>query len=334
METDVATLGNQVAALTLAEPEQKSIEGQAFPLILTPTNGGFPSHLETCNWVRGHKEKIRALLLKYGVILFRDFPVREALHFDEFVKCLDYKPFPYVGGAAPRNVVVGHVFTTNESPPDTLIPYHHEMAQAPKFPTTLFFYCESPAKQGGETPIVPSNYVYRQIKAKEPEFVRELEEKGVRYVRILPEEDDHTSPIGRGWKSTYLTDDPEEAERKCGELGTSFEWLADGSMKTLTKAVPAIKADPRTGKKAWFNSVIAAYRGWKDSRNVPEKAVLMSDGTYMKPEVMDVVERTLDDAAVDFRWQPGDVLMVDNYQALHGRRVFTPPRRILAWLCV
>ena len=34
-------------------------------------------------------------------------------------------PKPYVGGAAVRHVVVGDVFTSNESPPDQSIPFHH-----------------------------------------------------------------------------------------------------------------------------------------------------------------------------------------------------------------
>ena len=34
-------------------------------------------------------------------------------------------------------------------------------------------------------------------------FMRAIEEKGVRYIRVMPKEDDPTSAIGRGWKSTF-----------------------------------------------------------------------------------------------------------------------------------
>jgi hypothetical protein len=34
-------------------------------------------------------------------------------------------------------------------------------------------------------------------------FMRSIEEKGVRYIRVMPKEDDPTSAIGRGWKSTF-----------------------------------------------------------------------------------------------------------------------------------
>ena len=86
--------------------------------------------------------------------------------------------------------------SSNESPPDQPIPFHHEMAQVPKFPSHLFFYCDVEAKEGGETPICLSNVVYEQLSQERPEFVENLRQKGVRYTRILPKEDDSSSAIG------------------------------------------------------------------------------------------------------------------------------------------
>jgi hypothetical protein len=63
------------------------------------------------------------------------------------------------------------------------------MAQVPKFPSNLFFYCDVPSVQGGETPLCLSNAVYERINAERPEFVQKLKDKGVIYTRIMPEED-------------------------------------------------------------------------------------------------------------------------------------------------
>lgn len=68
--------------------------------------------------------------------------------------------------------------------------------------------------QGGETPIVLSHLVYDRMSKEWPEFVQELEEKGLLYNRVLGEGDDPSSPIGRGWQSTFLTKDREEAEKR------------------------------------------------------------------------------------------------------------------------
>lgn len=71
----------------------------------------------------------------------------------------------------------------------------------------MFFFCEVEPKIGGETPIVLSHVIYNKMKQKYPEFVDRLEEHGLIYTRVLGEEDDPSSPIGRGWISTFMTKD-------------------------------------------------------------------------------------------------------------------------------
>lgn len=52
----------------------------------------------------------------------------------------------------------------------------------------------------------------------------------------------------------------------------------------------------------------------------------------MPDAIMEDLEKILDQLAVDVTWEKGDVMLVDNNQALHARRTFTLPRRILASL--
>jgi len=330
-----AQLPNDFAAreLRLEPPHQKVFNDQPFPLILTPNENQLQTTEETQKWLEDSKAVLEDLLLEYGAILFRGFPITTPENFDSFVKAFHYEPLPYVGGAAPRRVITGNVFTANEAPPDQLIPFHHEMAQVPTFPAVLYFYCDLAPSSGGQTPLVLSNEVFKRMAKEEQEFVKELEEKGVVYNRVLPEEDDPASPIGRGWKSTYQTQDKAEAEKKCKELGTSIQWLPDGCLHTRTAVLPAVREYSRAGKKTWFNSIIAAYLGWNDSRNDAKKAVTFPDGTSMPEAAMKTLEGAFEDLAIDFAWQKGDVVMIDNKQVLHGRRSFTPPRRILASLC-
>lgn len=84
----------------------------------------------------------------------------------------------------------------------------------PEFPSKLFFFCEVEPGSGGETPIVLSHIVYERMRDKYPEFVEKLEEHGLIYTRVLGEGDDPSSPIGRGWKSTFLTKDKGIAEER------------------------------------------------------------------------------------------------------------------------
>ena len=201
--------------------EQISLDdGNKFPLVLSPKSDSFKDVAEIASFVTQYREELLDLLLKCGAILFRDFPVPDALAFDAFARAFNWTPLPYIGGAAPRRQVTDIVFTSNESPPSEPIPFHHEMAQVPKFPEHLMFFCEIPSKSGGETPIAYSPMIYERISKALPDFVAKLEEKQVRYTRILPDGDDPQSAIGRGWQSTYQTQDRSRAEEICQQQGT------------------------------------------------------------------------------------------------------------------
>lgn len=216
------------------------------------------------------------------------------------------------------------------------IPFHHEMAQVPVYPSTIFFYCQQPATSGGQTPILPSYAIYDAMKAKHPEFIEKLETVGVVYTRVLPENDDPTSPIGRGWKGTFQTEDRAVAEEKSKDLGVSLEWLPNGDVKSVSGVLSGVKLYPATGKKQFFNSVVAAYNGWKDSRNDNTEAIKFADGEKMDPVIINDAAALMDELCCDWSWEKGDVVMIDNHQVMHARRSFVcengTRRRIFAAL--
>ena len=148
------------------------------------------------------------------------------------------------------------------------------------------------------------------------------------------------------------------AEAALLQLGSSWEWQADGSLKTITANVPAIRKDDqppeaaRSQERTFFNSVVAAYTGWTDCRNDGTRAVLLgsrsraggNDGEEEAEEEEEKEKRWLDPCAmadavrlmgelcVAFPWRAGDVLLLDNRTVMHSRRPFEGPRRILASL--
>lgn len=320
-------------------PQQNWVEGIPFPRVLvagpafSQNSSTQPTAKAVGEAIIRRKEWVESLLHSSGAVLFRGFPIHTPRDFNEVVLAFGYEELPYVGGAAPRTNVFGRVFTSNESPPDQPIPFHHEMAQVPEYPAKLFFYCEVEPAVGGETPIVLSHLVYKKMSEQFPDFVKKLEETGLLYIRILGEDDDPSSPIGRGWHSTFLTKDKNEAEKRAERLGMKLEWFEDGGVKTIMGPIPAIKVESSRGRKVWFNSMVAAFTGWKDARNDPEKAVTFGDGTPLPTDVILACLRILDEESVAIPWHKGDVLLLDNLAVLHSRRSFEPPRRVLASLC-
>jgi alpha-ketoglutarate-dependent taurine dioxygenase len=314
-------------------PEQKVFDGRPFPLVLAPN----PSHVDRdaaywIKWSTDNIDRLKLLLHQNGAILFRKFPFEPA-DFDLFAKTFGWEEFPYVGGLATRKQIVGNVYTTNEAPPDRPIRFHHEMAHIPIYPKKLFFYCDIPPPQGGETALALSHIIHRLMAEREPEFVKRLTDEGIVYVRVAPEETDHSTTYGRSWKSSFFVETREEAEIKAKEAGFDFEWMPDNSMKTITKALPAIKVNEHTGRTLWFNTALGYTRAKPDSRNPHGETVLFPNGDKMPPAAIDTLEKTADqDAGVEFRWEKKDIVLIDNMQVLHARRCFTPPRRIFVSL--
>ena len=310
---------------------RRTEEGLAFPLCLESTN---PSGGSAESWVTLNKKRlIEELVPLHGAVLLRGFEVPTAADFSDVVKATGLEEQPYIGGNAVRTVVADRVFTANEAPPSEKIPFHHEMAQVPRFPTKIMFYCEQPSEKGGETPIVLSCEVCSYIKEKHFDLFERFKKEGVRYIRTMPSDDDASSALGRGWKGTYCggKDDKALAEKEMRADGVLWEWLPNGDLKTTSKKLSAIR--DIDGRDVFFNQVVAAYTGWNDSRNTSEDAVVFGDTMDKLPaEAMKEIVAKMDSLAVAFPWEQGDVLFIDNRRAMHSRKPFVRPRRVLASL--
>ena len=134
-----------------------------------------------------------------------------------------------------------------------------------------------------------------------------------------------------------MTDTKQGAESALLKLGSTWEWQENGNLKTVTAILPAIKEDfgsNRTNEKVFFNSMVAAFTGWNDSRNKGENAVVLGDGNDTVCDIQGIQD-TLDimnEIAVAIPWESGDLMLLDNRTVMHARKPFSGPRRILASL--
>ena len=114
----------------------------------------------------------------------------------------------------------------------------------------------------------------------------------------------------------------------------SWEWLSDGALRTRTAVLPAFGSDGR-GRPVFANALAAVYLGWTDARNKgPESVLYGGSGAPLAAADVAFVETVMRQLAVNIPWQQGDVMLLDNTAAMHARAPFTPPRRILAYVCV
>jgi alpha-ketoglutarate-dependent taurine dioxygenase len=103
---------------------------------------------------------------------------------------------------------------------------------------------------------------------------------------------------------------------------------------------PATVVHPKTGDTIWFNhahmfhtsnlephvrdSLLAEFQEDELPRNA-----FYGDGSPIESSVLEEIREVYRQASVVFPWQKGDILMLDNFLASHGRRPFVGPRRVL-----
>lgn len=314
------------------EVKQASVDGAQcygdarFPAMLA-CSGGTPD--ETRDWLRANLPEILGTLSETGAILFRGFPVASPEDFDAFVRAFELPPFTYdesLSNAVRRNLT-RRVFTANEAPAEVSIDLHHEMAQTPTFPQKLFFFCEKAAEEGGETPLCRSDILLARIKTELPAFYERCVTQGVRYRTEMPSEEQAASGQGRSWRSTLGVFDATAAVAKLAGMHYRWRWCDDGALEVISRPLPAVRA-LEGGGEAFFNQLIAAYKGWKNGA----EAITFGDGSAIDGEDMDAVCALADELTFLIPWQAGDVALVDNFRVMHGRRPFKGTRRVLASL--
>ena len=249
------------------------------------------------------------------------------------VSALGYPNFSFAN-SLPNAQRINHtprIFSANEAPANVTIFLHHEMAQTPFYPSKLIFFCQVAAGQGGATPVCRSDILWEQLKAEHGMFAADCETKGLRYTNVMPGEADTASGMGRSWQSTLSVDSRKAAEVRLAKLGYTWEWQANGDLSVTTPVLPAVR---RLGnaRSSFFNQLIAAFNGWKDTRNNPSRAICFGDGSLLNPTDVAATSAIADELTFDIPWQQGDIALVDNYVVMHGRRTFEGTRKVLASL--
>jgi alpha-ketoglutarate-dependent taurine dioxygenase len=329
-ETRMVSVPLDVRAV--AAPGQQTIYGKAFPLFLECKTSD-ASLERAVAWAREQRDELQAQASEYGALLFRGFPLQSAEDFDAFVAAFDLPNFAYDKSLsnAVRVNWTERVFSANEAPANVTIYLHHEMAQTPIFPAQLFFFCQIAAEAGGQTPICRSDRLFDRLAERCPQFASDCELKGLQYTNVMPSANDAQSGMGRSWQSTLSAATREEAEARLAELGYSWQWLEDGCLQATTPVLPAVRELP-SGRKAFFNQLIAAFQGWKDVRNDPSKAIRFGDGSALDQTATKIAGELAEELTFDVPWRAGDVVFMDNCVAMHGRRTFSGTRKVLASL--
>ncbi|MFD5824365.1 TauD/TfdA family dioxygenase [Lentzea sp. NPDC060358] len=285
--------------------------------------------VDAAGWLTEHRARVHEDLLRHGAVLLRGFDVPDADGFSRAARSFSPDLLDYVERAAPRTEVADRVFTSTEASRDRWIELHHEMSYSHNWPSLLYFYCDVAPGARGATPLASERRVFPRIPAEVKErFTRH----GVRYVR------NYGPDVDLPWQEVFQTTDRQEVEAYCAASGTTVRW--DGDNLRTTADRQAVATHPRTGETVWFNHAHLFHPSALPAEVVevmieeygPDglpRNVLFGDGEPIEDEVIALLRGIYDEARVSFPWQRGDVLIVDNFLATHGREPFDGDRRVL-----
>ncbi|MEU4445432.1 TauD/TfdA family dioxygenase [Actinosynnema sp. NPDC050801] len=239
----------------------------------------------------------------------------------------------YRGGNTPRSKVADGVFTSTEYPPEYEISLHNELSYASQWPRHLFFCCLVAAETGGATPVCDGRALLADL---DPAVRARFTERGVTYRQHL-----HGGyGLGKSWQRTFETEERAEVERFLADADMTFEWTDDGGLRTAATR-PATRTHPVTGEEVWFTQADqwhpsnlppaereALLELVDDEADLPH-SVTYGDGQQIPVEDLDAVRVAAKKHEVALPWQQGDIMVVENMLALHGRQAYTGARRIL-----
>jgi alpha-ketoglutarate-dependent taurine dioxygenase len=296
------------------------------PLLVSPTNG----EVDLVPWAKDNSDAIERRLAKHGGLLFRGFDVKTPAKFEEFIKAICGELLAYNERSSPRTRISGNIYSSTDYPSDYSIFLHNENSYQNKWPLKIFFFCRRPAEEGGETPIADCRRVFQRIA---PDIKERFIEKGWMYMRNFGD------GFGLGWQTVFQTDDRSAVEEHCRKNGIEVEWKPGGRLRT--RAVrPAVRKHPKTGEDVWFNhaaffhvsSMEPSIREYLLAEFAEEDLptnTFYGDGSTIEPSVVERLRAAYLEEMVVFPWQSGDILLLDNMLAAHGRNPYLGPRDIL-----
>lgn len=306
---------------------QPLIAGQAIPTLVTPV----VPEVDVVDWTAAHPTLVDQLLLTHKALLFRGFHRQRVEQFSAFARQTAHgASLEYRDRTTPRVHLGDGIYTSTVYPADRRIQLHNEGTYWTQWPLKLYFACAVASTDGGETPLANVAHVLQRLR---PRTRARFAATGVMLVR------NYNDGFGLPWQDVFQTRDRTAVEAYCRAHDISWEWR-DGERLRTRQVRPAIRQHPRTGEAVWFNHAAFFHHSTYPTdlrtalltelgaENLPYNTYY-GDGAEIKAAVTAEIHEAYNAERVQFPWQPGDILLLDNMTIAHGREPFTGERQVL-----
>ena len=294
-----------------------------FPLVLTPQTEGE----SLLDYISSDSSFFKDSLSKYGALLFRGFKKFEVEELEKITTSIMGELINYVDRGSIRSKIKNNIFTSSDADGQYNITMHCESSFTNRWPSRIFFYCETPVAIGGETPIADVSRVYDRIPKN---IINDFIEKKILYVRNFK--------VSSAWRYVFQVESESEMEDFARKNQIELIWKIKGESCQTRQIRPAIIKHPVTENFVWFNQVDNFYS------KIPEDKLLdplyshmeeqwfsayFGNGDIIPESYIQEIKMAYDKEILAFPWEKNDLLILDNMWIAHGRRAFQGERKIL-----
>lgn len=221
------------------------------------------------------------LLRERGAILLKEF-AKNADAFVHLTRRLVGPSSSYEGGALDRASIPGYdmLFTTTGADQRFGVPLHGEMYYSDRPPRLLCFYCQAAPVRGGQTTLCDGLMAAERLEGRVSDFFRN---NLLKYIR---------------------RDDAGCSEYLC----PAFIAGANGIV-FINNILPVFTDELTRNEK-----------GVDVSGQSPSLILRTETGARLPLDLVLEIRSELEKMTIDVEWESGDILLVDNRRAMHGRR--------------
>lgn len=281
-------------------------------------------------WLTEHREALRTELLRHGALMVRGLAITGPAEFAAVRDVIVSQRASYEEKATPRSAYGDDVYSSTDLPPAQPIHLHNENSYTLRFPGLLLFACLSAPAEGGATTVADVRDVLAALPA---ELVDRFRAVGWLLTR------NYHKNVGLPWTTAFSTRSRGDVEKYCERNVISWAWSGEEGLRTVQRR-SAIIRHPTTREEVWFNHA-AFWSRWsldEEVRDVLETTygvddlpfdTAYGDASELTAADVETINAAYDRSTRRESWREGDLLLVDNLLAAHGREAYRGSREIL-----
>lgn len=255
-------------------------------------------------------KKIEEDLKKHKFILFKN-QAQDAEAFLAFTELIAKDFVSYKGGAYVREKVKKNNNTllsvTGGSGMKLAIPMHGEMHYKKIKPPRIWFCCLSAPESNGETTLCDAERLYDILSLEAKTLFNNHK---IQYIRTYDEE---------RWQGVFQTTNIEDAIPFFE--ANEFEYQLDDKNNLTTTYTSQAFHIADNGAYHFINNILPI--SYQERNNMPGNIVRLDNGEKIPDSIIDEIIEKADQLTVANPWVKGDVVLIDNFRAMHGRNTIT-----------